>query len=75
VARPLVEAAVRAVADPADEEARASAAAARRWPLVQRGAAATAARRLHTYLLRRGFPADVVRRAVRATTGLAIADE
>jgi regulatory protein len=75
VARGLVEDAVRAVSESADEEARASAAAARRWPLVMRGAPATAARRLHTYLLRRGFPADVVRRAVRATTGLAIPDE
>jgi hypothetical protein len=45
-------------------------AAARRWPVLRRAAPAQAARRLHDYLLRRGFPGGIARRVVRETSGL-----
>jgi SOS response regulatory protein OraA/RecX len=59
----------------ADEETRARAVAARRLPALGRGAPADAARRLGGYLMRRGFPADVVRRVVRASCGVTITEE
>jgi regulatory protein len=73
VTRALVDEAVGSTL--ADEEARARAAADRRLPALSRAAPADAARRLGGYLLRRGFPADVVRRVVRACCGVANAEE
>ena len=75
VARPLVEAAVRGAFAETDEPARARAAAERRLPFLRRTAPEQAARRLGAYLLRRGFPGDVVRRTVRETCGVAVPDE
>jgi regulatory protein len=75
VARPLVEAAVRGAFAETDEVAGARAAAARRLPALRRTAPDQAARRLGAYLLRRGFPGDVVRRVVRETCGLVVPDE
>lgn len=74
IARPVVEDAVRQAFEETDELARARAAAARRWPLLQTTAGrrdgdrrgfGLAARRLRDYLARRGYPAPVVRRVVR----------
>jgi len=73
VARPLIEAALGAV-EPADELARARDLAARRLARLGRADPTRAARRLGDYLLRRGFPAGVVRRVVRETSGMPIAD-
>ena len=75
VARPLVEAAVRDVFAETDEATRARAAAARRLPSLRRTAPEQAARRLGAYLLRRGFPGDVVRRTVREACGVAVPDD
>lgn len=75
VARPLVEEAVRAAFAETDEATRARAAAERRLPLLRRVAPELAARRLGAYLLRRGFPGDVVRRTVRETCALAVPDD
>jgi regulatory protein len=72
VARPTVEAALRQAGLDADEEVRARAAAARRLPALRRVAPAQAGQRLYTYLLRRGFPAGVVRRVVRQACSVAI---
>ncbi len=58
-----------------DEVAGARAAAARRLPALRRTAPDQAARRLGAYLLRRGFPGDVVRRVVRETCGIAVPDD
>jgi regulatory protein len=66
IARPLVEAAIaRAFAD-TDELTRAHAAAGRRLTILRRRAPDQAARRLHDYLRRRGYPGDVVRQVLRA---------
>jgi regulatory protein len=70
VARPLVEAAVREAFVESDEETRARAVATRRLPLLRRAEPAQAARRLGTYLLRRGYPEALVRRVVRDTCGV-----
>jgi regulatory protein len=75
VARPLVDEALGQVLAEPDEEARARAWAARRAPLLHRLAPESAARRLTGYLLRRGFPAEVVRRVVRDACGVPLADE
>jgi regulatory protein len=75
VARPLVEAAVREAFVEADEETRARAVAARRLPLLRRAEPAQAARRLGTYLLRRGYPEALVRRVVRDTCAVASTDD
>jgi regulatory protein len=67
VAPPLVEA---ALAEVGDEAARARALVQRRLARAGPGPAAARARRLSAYLLRRGFPAGVVRDAVREASGL-----
>ena len=75
VARPLVEQAVRAAFADTDEATRARAAAARRLPVLRRAAPEQAARRLHDYLVRRGFPSEIVRRVVREACRVTIHDE
>lgn len=75
VDRPLVEEAVRQAFAEADEETRARAAAARRLPLLRRGAPEQVARRLSAYLLRRGFAGSIVRRVVREACAIEIPDE
>ena len=75
VARPLVEQAVRDACGAADEATRARVAAERRLSALRRSTAEQVPRRLHDYLLRRGFPADVVRRVVRQTCRVAMEDE
>lgn len=72
VARPLIEAAIGAAFEETDELGRARQAAARRWPALQQRGGGEGVRRLHDYLLRRGYPADVVRRVVRETGGAAL---
>ena len=65
VPRQEVDAAVRQAFAETGEEERALAAARRRLPALQRKNADRAALRLRDYLLRRGYPADVVRRVLR----------
>jgi len=65
VARPLVEAAIDRAFTETDELTRARAAAARRLAALRRSALDQAARRLHDYLRRRGYPGDIVRQVVR----------
>jgi regulatory protein len=66
VARPLVEAAIDQAFEDTNELARAQVAAARRLAILRRRAPDQAARRLHDYLRRRGYPGDVVRQVLRA---------
>ena len=65
VARPLVEAAIERAFEETDELARAHRAATRRLTMLGRSAPDQAARRLHDYLRRRGYPGDVVRQVLR----------
>jgi regulatory protein len=74
VARPLVDEALRDAGVLDDEEARARAVALRRVGALKRGTPAEVGRRLHGYLVRRGFPPDVVRRVMRQVSGIAIED-
>ena len=66
VARPLVEAAIDRAFEDTSELARAQVAAVRRLAILRRRAPDQAARRLHDYLRRRGYPGDVVRQVLRA---------
>jgi SOS response regulatory protein OraA/RecX len=66
IARPLVEAALVYAFEDMSELARAHAAGARRLAILRRRAPDQAPRRLHDYLRRRGYPADVVRQVLRA---------
>jgi regulatory protein len=75
VARELVDAAVRRAFAEVDEETRARAAAARRLPQLRRAAPDQAVRRLSAYLLRRGFPGEIVRRVVRDACRVEILEE
>jgi regulatory protein len=74
VARPLAEAAIERAFAETDELTRARAAALRRWPALERRAPDRAARRLHDYLRRRGYPGEVVRQVLRALRGDGVAD-
>ena len=65
VPRPLAEAAIREAFRETDEEGRALEAARRRLPALTRKNAERAPVRLRDYLLRRGYPADVVGRVLR----------
>ena len=65
VARPLADAAVRNAFAETDEETHALEAARRRLPALRRKNVERAPVRLRDYLLRRGYPADVVRRVLR----------
>jgi len=75
IARPLVEAAIDRAFEDTDELSRARAAAARRLAALRRSAPDQAARRLHDYLRRRGYPGDVVRQVVRAVCGETVPEE
>jgi regulatory protein len=66
IARPLVEAAIDRAFEDTDELTRARTAAARRLTVLRSDAPAQAARRLHDYLRRRGYPGNVVREVVGA---------
>jgi regulatory protein len=66
IARPLVEAAIARAFEDTDELARARSAALRRLATLRGPVAGQAARRLHDYLRRRGYPGDVVRQVLRA---------
>jgi regulatory protein len=66
VARPLVEAALDRAFEDTSELARAQVAAVRRLAILRRRAPDQAARRLHDYLRRRGYPGDVVRQVLWA---------
>jgi regulatory protein len=74
VAKPLVEAAIDGAFADTSELNRAQAAAARRLAILRRRAPDQAARRLHDYLRRRGYPGDVVRQVLRALCGEAVVD-
>jgi regulatory protein len=65
VARPLVETALAFAFEDTSELVRAQAAGARRLAMLRRRAPEQAPRRLHDYLRRRGYPADVVRQVLR----------
>jgi len=65
IPRPLAETAVREAFGETTEEARAMEAARRRLPALSRGNPARAPAKLHDYLLRRGYPAELARRVVR----------
>jgi regulatory protein len=65
VARPLVEAALVYAFEETSELARAQAVGAHRLAMLRRRAPDQAPRRLHDYLRRRGYPADVVRQVLR----------
>jgi regulatory protein len=75
VARPLVEAAIERAFEDTSELSRAQAAAARRLTILQRRAPDQAARRLHDYLRRRGYPGDVVRQVLRTLCRDAVTEE
>jgi regulatory protein len=66
VDRAVIETALAGAGGAEDEAVRARALAARRLPALQRAAPDRVARRLHDYLLRRGFGAGVVRRVVES---------
>jgi len=66
IARPLVEAAIVRAFEDTDEVTRAQRAAVRRLVTLRRQSPDQAARRLHDYLRRRGYPGDVVRQVLRA---------
>jgi regulatory protein len=65
IPRPLAEAAIREAFAETPEEVRALEAARRRLPALSRGNAARAPAKLQAYLLRRGYPAEVVRSVIR----------
>lgn len=65
ISRSLAEAAVREAFGEASEEARATEAARRWLSALGRRSPARAPARLHDYLLRRGYPAELTRRVVR----------
>jgi regulatory protein len=66
VARPLAETAIAHAFQDTDELTRARAAAARRMTALRHAPPERAARRLHDYLRRRGYPGEVVRQVLRA---------
>ena len=72
IPRDLADAAVRQAFAESGEEERALEAARRRLPALRRQNAERAAARLRGYLLRRGYPADVVRRVLHRVLGIRI---
>jgi regulatory protein len=66
IARPLVDAAITRAFVDTDELTQARVAASRRLTVLRRRAPDQAARRLHDYLRRRGYPGEVVRQVLRA---------
>jgi regulatory protein len=73
VAPSLIDAALPVVT-PAAQLERARAVARKRLPALGRGDPVRAAARLRDLLLRRGYPASVVARVVRESTGLSAED-
>lgn len=73
VSREEAEAAIRAL-DPESERAAAVKAAQRRWPSI-RGEYRDRVRKLAQYLYRRGYPADIVREAVRTAADEGLPEE
>jgi len=65
IARSLAEVAVREAFAETPEEARALEAGRRRLPALSRRSPTRAPAKLHDYLLRRGFAAEVARSVVR----------
>ncbi len=65
VPRPLADAAIRDAFRDASEDERALEVARRRLPALRRKNTERAPARLREYLLRRGYPPDVVGRALR----------
>ena len=65
VAPSAIEAAIERAFGPSGEAAEAMTAATRVWPRLLRRGAEKAPRRLRDYLLRRGFPAELVDALVR----------
>ena len=65
VAPPLVEAALAYAFEETSELARAQAVGAHRLAMLRRRDPDQAPRRLHDYLRRRGYPADVIRQVLR----------
>ena len=65
IARPLAEVAIARAFEDTDELTRAQQAAVRRLAILRRRTPDQAARRLHDYLRRRGYPGDVVRQVLR----------
>jgi regulatory protein len=74
IARPLAEVAIARAFEDTDELTRAQQAAARRLVILRRRTPEQAARRLHDYLRRRGYPGDVVRQVLRALCRDAVPD-
>jgi regulatory protein len=74
IARPLVEAAIARAFEDTDELTQAHGAAVRRLATLRCRAPDQAARRLHDYLRRRGYPGDVVRQVLRAVCCDAVPD-
>lgn len=66
IPREMAEAAISAAFEEVGEADRALEAGRRRLPALRRGPGSRVAARLSDYLLRRGYPASAVRRAVRA---------
>ena len=73
VAASLIDAALPAVTREA-QLARARAVARRRLPALRRRDPVRAAARLRDFLRRRGYPASVVVRVLRESTGLSVED-
>ena len=73
VAPSLIDAALPAVTGEA-QLARARAVARRRLPALRRRDPIRAAARLRDFLRRRGYPASVVARVLRESTGLSVED-
>lgn len=70
IPRDVAEAAVRQAFAESGEEERALEAARRRLPALRRRNPGRAAPKLRDYLLRRGYPGDVVRRVLRHLLGV-----
>jgi regulatory protein len=75
VARPLAETAIAHAFQDTDELTRAQAAAARRMAALRHAPPERAARRLHDYLRRRGYPGEVVRQVLQALRADAVASD
>lgn len=74
IPRDLADAAIRQAFAEGGEEERALEAARRRLPVLRRRNAERAAPKLRDYLLRRGYPADVVRRVLRHLVNIELDD-
>jgi regulatory protein len=75
IARPLVDLAITRAFEETDELTRARIAATRRLAALGRHPPERAARRLHDYLRRRGYPGEVVRQVLRTVCRAAVPEE